>query len=142
MTGMLMAHKDPQMAWYSAGAFKFRYGEVLWIYENYRQLNEGFWPRKITGYIDQPTIKAPRRFAGAYFLDPAGIMAEFHLRLDRCGDDGILVKCYKCLGWDLDHLKTLAKVNQEELDRITLRVTSYISGRRKKRSYDEFCRHW
>ena len=141
MTGVLV-RKDPKTTWYSAGAFKFRLAEVYWIYENYEQLAQGYWPRKITGYIDNQFVKAPRHFAGAYFLDPAGILAEFHWRLDRCGDDGILVKCYKCFGWDLEHLKTIAKINQERLDEITARVSGYISGRRKSRTYEQFCRHW
>lgn len=142
MTGVLLMAEPKAKEWYSAGAFKYRYHEVLWIYRHYEELSQGYWPRKITGYIDNPYVTTRGQRVGAYFEDAAGIMAEFHRRLDACGRDGVIVKCYKCLGWELEHIRTVANVNQERLDEITERVTRYISGRRKGRTYREFCAHW
>ena len=128
--------------WYSAGAFKFKYNEVLWIYTHYEELSQGYWPRKICGYIDNPYVVTHGRRVGAYFEDAAGIMAEFHQRLDACDRDGVICKCYKCLGWELEHIRTVANVNQDQLDALVMRVTQYISGRQKQRTYREFCGHW
>lgn len=141
MTGVLV-RKDPTAAWYSCGAFRFKRGEVEWLFEHYAQLNEGCWPRKITGYIDNQFVTVPRRYQGAYFEDAAGIMAEFHTRLARCGRDGLLVLYYKGYKMPLEALQVIAKINQERLDYITGRVIGYVSGRRKARSYEEHCQHW
>lgn len=142
MTGVVEVTAKASKDWYSAGAFRFRHNEVLWIYLHYEELSQGYWPRKITGYIDNQYINTRGRRVGAYFEDAAGIMAEFHSRLDECGRDGVICKCYKCYGWPLSELSTIAKLNQEQLDIIVNRVTAYIAGRRKVRTYREFCAHW
>ena len=128
--------------WHSpTAAWRFAPSLIDWMCEHYELLIEGRWPDKKTGYIDS-IFGGPSPFRpGAYFENTMYIMAEFHWRIDECGDDGSLFRAVRCEKWDVDLLRTLIRRDEDWIDKRCNRVFNYISGKRRKRTYQEACRH-
>lgn len=128
--------------WYSPSQmWRFKKEQISWLCEHYDILKDGCWPPKQSGYIDGPFLGTVRVKSSAYFEDAASILAEFHLRLDKCGNDGYLFKAIKCYGYDKVILYKIAHKDEAWLEHRISRVLRYITGRRKRRTYKEFCGH-
>ena len=135
--------------WYSPTSFmpddrtaKFSANQIDWIAEYYEVITDGTWPIKSSGYIDNPFAPpAGRTHAGAYFETPTQVLAEFHKRIDRCGADGAVFLCIRCLEYDQILLMKAMSIDRNRLNLILAQVFKYIQGRWKKRSYTEFKKH-
>lgn len=136
--------------WYSPGSLmpgdrevNFKPEQIEWIIEHYEILSSGRWVAKQSGYVDNPFAPPSRQFrAGAYFEDPAALMAEFDSRLEACGTDGEIFRLSRCLQYEEDRLCLLLRMKAQEISRINDRVFSYIVGKKKDRPYTEFVRHY
>lgn len=118
---------------------RFSEEQVDFICEYYEFFTEGRFPPKYSGYIDIAGIGRMKNYA--YFESPAIIIAEFHSRLDRCGQDGMIFRFVKCLKVEENQVAILSG---KDLNYIRVRigkVRSYIIGKRKSVSYPEFLRH-
>ena len=137
--------------WYSQGSvWRFKPSHIEWICEHYELLLAGKWPEKKSGYIDSPfdgrTLIQPH----AYFESTINLIAEFHWRIDQCGDDGKLFRAVKLYKYDLDLVKMIirGRVDAEWVERRCKRVRDYIKGvgkrgeDRRRQNYKDFCHYW
>jgi len=104
-------------------------------------LEEGRWPIEPvdSGYYESggDYHVAPR----AYFEIPVGIAADVNLRLDKCGDDGLLVRQVRIERWDEIKLARLMHIPIDVMDQRIKQVIWYCSGVRSRRlTYDEYKR--
>lgn len=136
--------------WYSIQAvWRFSPGHISWICEHYELLLAGKWPEKKTGYIDSPFDGRTQVRPRAYFENTINLIAEFHWRIDQCGDDGKLFRAFRLGKFDFSLLRSITgKMDEEWVERRCKRVRDYIKGigkaglDRRHQRYDDFCRHW
>ena len=136
--------------WFSQSAvWRFRPVHIDWVCEYYEVILEGRWPDKKTGYIDTPLDGRSPIKDHAYFESTINLLAEFHWRIDQCGDDGRLFRAFKLLKYDYSLVRSImGRVDEDGLGRRCKRVTDYIKGigksglDRRRQSYKDFCCHW
>ena len=137
--------------WYSQSAvWRFSPNHINFICEHYELLLAGKWPEKKTGYINSPFDGRAQIQPHAPFEKVIQLIAEFHWRIDQCGDDGKLFRAVKLYKYDLELLKKIigGRFDADWVDRRCKRVRDYIKGigktglKRRSQSYKEFCEHW
>lgn len=126
--------------WYAPRDIRFTQGQMVWLVSWLTTLEVGDWPA-----IPQNETWSRRQKSqgGAYFEMPAQIWAEITYRLDRCGQDGEMLKDFylwhkadreMCIAYRIDDIY--------EVERRVARALRYVSGwKRKTRSYQDFTSH-
>jgi len=142
--------------WFSQTAvWRFHPNHIDYICYHYELLLAGKWPEKISGYIDSPLDGKGPIQPHAYFENVIQLIAEFHWRIDQCGDDGEDFQSYKL---DMILLEEEARgrsrkqiVRGRGLDQIERNckcVRDYIKGvsknglNRRQQTYDSFKQQW
>ena len=136
--------------WYSiTAAWRLNPNHILFICEHYELLCDGRWPEKKSGYIDSPLDGKSQIKPYAPFEKVMQLLAEFHWRIDQCGEDGKLFRAFKLQKYDLELIKKITgRVDEDWIDRRCHRVVDYIKGigkegiDRRRRSYKDFCSNW
>ena len=87
-----MTQKD----WYSPGEIRFTTRQVLWLIQNLGSLQIGHYPPEASNYIDTGGSKGTRHQAP--FETAAGYYIEITERLERCGQDGLILEALESWG--------------------------------------------
>ena len=125
-------------AYYSKGQIVFTRAQVRWLLKLLPDIRQGDWPRESSGYTDIPKIKKRGRL-GAYFEDPVLIAAELETRLERCGQDGLILEAIH--GWDktVESMAAYLRCPAWSIRRRAKNALSYVSGKaRKAEPYKQF----
>jgi len=85
-----------QRDWYSPAEIRFKVREALWLIQSLPTLQLGDWPPDASNYVDILARKAGTRKAP--FQTAAEYYAEITDRLEKCGLDGLILKCIECWG--------------------------------------------
>ncbi len=81
--------------WYSPGQIRFNRRSALWLIQNLGILLGGRWPQEASNYVD---IYAKRSSSKASFVTPIEYAAEIELRMEECGEDGLILEAMECWG--------------------------------------------
>jgi len=139
-----MTEKE-EKEWYSPHSIKFSKAEVKWLISILPLLRSGFYPPnpKESGYTDSK-IYSKRVFRGAKFETPVLLATELDMRLERCGQDGLLLEfLYSQDPADelqvIQHIAGCLNTDIWEVNRRIGRALRYVCGRNFKNStYKEF----
>ena len=121
----------PDELWYSPREIIFTPEQVCWLLDHVRTLKSGYYPREPISTISEPPGGHNRR-ASAYFETPAQIYSELTERLERCGQDGLILLARE--GLEMDEYEIGKYFNQPE-HKIRNRANTalrYVSGKSRK----------
>lgn len=137
-------------SWWNPQEIVFIPKQVLWLLPLLPLLRSGGYPPnpKETGYIDEPiTRRRKRAKKRGYFTIPVELASELDARLERVGQDGILLEfIYSAESEDKlslkSHIAIALRTDINSIDRRCRRALSFVSGwKRKGFSYREYVGH-
>lgn len=119
----------------------FSRNHVIWILHNLLTLEEGCRPMEYSSSYTELPMK--RKGGGwAPFEGPVGLAAVITKRLEKCGQDGVLVYLCYCFGRDWQIIARMMGLDYYDMKKRMNRAIDYISGAEpKKTTYREFCSH-
>ena len=88
--------------WYSPGEIRFKVREVLWLIQNMESLQNGHWPPEASNYVDIFGKKSGRHKAP--FITAADYYIEITDRLEKCGQDGLILEAMEAWGKSAESL--------------------------------------
>ena len=80
---------------YSPGEIRFTWKQTLWLVQHLVELRGGTWPPDAGSHID---ILSKNKGHRAPFTTPVEYGAEIVTRLERCGQDGLILLAMECWG--------------------------------------------
>ena len=104
----------------------FSRSHICWVLRNLQTFEEGRTPLASSSYTELPG----RRKGGSWasFEGPAGLAAVITERLERCGQDGVLVYLCYCFDRDWRIVARMMGLNYYDLKKRINLVLDYISG--------------
>lgn len=126
--------------WFSPGEIRFNREQVIFLLENSRLLESGYYPPNPaeTGY-NELKVLVRRGKPRAYFEVPVGLIGEVKARLSRAGIDGEMI--WDKYRYDLteDQLSAYYVLSYEEVIAGLNSAMWFIVGwRREKQSYEDW----
>ena len=83
--------------WYSPGEVNFTRKTARWLIQNLGTLRDGHWPLEASNYIDA-NIRKKGVSQRAPFATSIEYAAEISTRLEKCGEDGLILLAIECWG--------------------------------------------
>ena len=137
-----MTQKD----WYSPGEIRFKVREALWLIQNLGSLQAGHWPPDASNYVDILGKKSGRHKAP--FETAAEYYAEITDRLERCGQDGLILEAIESWGKTEESMAKYLKIPEWSVRKRAKRALGYVASgparrwhnipKRAAESYQEF----
>lgn len=132
--------------WYSPGEIRFTVRQTLWLLHNLGTLGSGHWPPEATNYVDiggrkGGSNRAPFQTAAEYY-------AEITDRLERCGQDGLILEALESWGKSIESLTKYFNLEDYTIRRKRKTALGYVASgparrwhttkKRKAETYDDF----
>ncbi len=96
-----MAKEKPkEKDWYAPREIRFTRPTTRWLIRNLGCLQSGYWPPEASNYIDMPGTGSK----SAYFETPIQYAVEIEQRMEKCGEDGLILLAIYCWEMTLDSL--------------------------------------
>ena len=118
--------------------FRWRPEQIIELLPHLFEMRQGMSPFNAE---DIARIPGRQPFPHAQFESMALLAAEFDIRISRCGGDGVLLMWHYCEGKTVDEISLGMHRSRDDVVKCIGSALAYISGRRKRRSYEEFKRH-
>ena len=135
-----MTQKD----WYSPGEIRFTIRQSLWLIQNLAILQVGHYPPEASNYIDtggKRGNKSPFETAADYYI-------EITERLERCGQDGLILEALESWGKSDESMAKYLKIPVWSIRKRMKSALGYVasgpvrrwlnSPKRAASSYQEF----
>jgi len=89
--------KKLEKPWYAPWEVHFTHRTTLWLIRNLGALRAAQWPDDASNYRDIAKIR--KKGGGvAPFITPVEFAAEITMRLEACGEDGLILLAMECWG--------------------------------------------
>ena len=98
-----MTQKD----WFSPGEIRFTIHQTLWLLQNLGSLQQGYYPPEASNYID---IGGKNSGHKAPFITAAEYYAEITDRLEKCGEDGLILEAIESWGKSAESMSKYLKM--------------------------------
>lgn len=118
--------------WYSPGAIYFTRRSALWLVKNLGTLLAGYWPPEASNYIDM-NIRTKGVSRNAPYSIPVEYAAEIETRLEKCGNDGLILEARECWGKSDESLARYLGKPAWSIKKRAKTALGYITGK---------CRRW
>ncbi len=139
-----MTQKD----WYSPGEIRFKVREALWLIRNLGSLENGHWPPDASNYVDTLSRKGGRHKAP--FETAADYYIEITARLEKCGQDGLILEAVESWGKTEASMAKYLGMPEWSIRKRAKSALGYVASgpvrrwheteKRKAESYQEFKR--
>ena len=116
---------------YSPGEIRFKVREALWLIQNLETLQAGRWPPDSSNYVDiggrkQPSHKAPFETAAEFY-------AEITDRLEKCGQDGLILEAIEAWGKSEESMAKYLKMPVWSVQKRAKQALSYVASGQARR---------
>ena len=136
-----MTRKD----YYSPGEIRFTVQQALWLIRNLETLRSGQpWPPEASNYIDIPGTRSGL----APFETPILYAVEIEDRLEKCGEDGLILEAIESWGKSTESMAKYLKMPEWSIKKRRKAALGYVASgparrwhntkKRKAETYQDF----
>lgn len=119
--------------WYSPGEVHFDRRSALWIIQNLSLLSSGHWPPEATNYVDTARGRSASK---ATFTTPIEYAAEIEVRMEVCGQDGLILEAIECWGKTEESMSKYLKMPLWSIRKRLKNALAYVASGRDRRWHD------
>ena len=111
---------------YSPGEIRFKVVEALWLIQNLDSLQVGHWPPDASNYTD--IIGRTSRRHKAPFETAVEFYAEITARLEKCGQDGLILEALEAWGKSEESMSKYLKMPVWSIHKRAKQALSYVAS--------------
>jgi len=111
---------------YSPGEIRFKVREALWLIQNLESLQAGHWPTDSSNYVD--IIGRTNRASKAPYETAAEFYAEITDRLEKCGQDGLILEAIEAWGKSEESMAKYLKMPIWSVHKRAKQALSYVAS--------------